>query len=457
VNLSSDKEQEYFSDGLAEEILNTLAQVDGLHVAGRTSSFSFKGKNEDLRSIGQMLGVGAVLEGSVRKRGGRVRITAQLINVANGFHLWSQNFDRNLQDVFAVQEEIAKAVVEGLKVKLMPGKAPMAKERRTGNMEAYDQYLIGLQILNHYDAREDVPRAQKALERAVALDPAYGPAWSGLSMAHALLSNWAPVRADQRNLQQRALAAANKAVELAPELAESWTRRGLWRMQMGWDWRGAEEDIDRALALNPGDVSSNDARGRLYAVLGQVQGAIAAALKTTELDRLNSPGWSRLSHYYSGSGRLADARRALEKAEAIAPQRITVLYIRLLLDLLEGRAADALAVVPRFDAFNEDGRLGSLSLVQHSLGHAKESQQALDTLIAKFGDSAAYQVAESQAWRGEKDRAFEWLERAYQQHDGGFVAVLPNNCSLKCNPLLRSLHGDPRWTALLKKMNLPLD
>lgn len=213
LNLSRDPDQEYFSDGLAEEILNTLAQIDGLRVAGRTSSFSFKGKNEDLRSIGQKLGVGAVLEGSVRKQGDRVRITAQLINVTDGFHLWSQNFDRDLHDIFAVQEEIAKAVVEGLKVKLMPGRAEVAKERRTANLEAYDQYLIGMQVLNHY-IREDVPRAKKALERAVTLDPAYGPAWSGLSLAAALLSDWARVRAEQLKLQQQALAAANKAVEL---------------------------------------------------------------------------------------------------------------------------------------------------------------------------------------------------------------------------------------------------
>jgi serine/threonine-protein kinase len=456
VNLSRDPDQEYFSDGLADEILNTLAQVDGLRVAGRTSSFSFKGKNEDLRSIGQKLGVGAVLEGSVRRQGDRVRITAQLINVADGFHLWSQNFDRNLQDIFAVQEEIAKAVVEGLKVKLIPGKAPMMMERRTANMEAYDQYLVGMQILNHY-VREDVPRAKKALERAVALDPAYAPAWSGLSMANALLSDFERDRAEQSDLQEKALAAANKAVEIAPDLAETWTRRGLWRMQMGWDWRGAEEDINRALALNPGDVASNDARARLYAVLGQMPGAIAAALKTTELDRLNYPEWIRLFHDYAGSGQLAEARNVLEKAEAIAPDASYVIAARGLLNLLEGRPAESLALAARVGALDEDTQYMILAPAYHLLGRAVEAQQALDAFIAKFADFDAYQIAEIHAWRGDKDRAFEWLDRSYRQHDGGFVAVLPNNCSLKCNPKLRSLRSDPRYAAFLKKMNLPPD
>ncbi len=175
VNLSRDPDQEYFSDGLADEILNTLAQVDGLRVAGRTSSFSFKGKNEDLRSIGQKLGVGAVLEGSVRRQGDRARITAQLINVADGFHLWSQNFDRNLQDIFAVQEEIAKAVVEGLKVKLMPGKAPTMMERRTANMEAYDQYLVACRSSITTFARTCLARRKRWSARSPSTPPTDPP------------------------------------------------------------------------------------------------------------------------------------------------------------------------------------------------------------------------------------------------------------------------------------------
>jgi len=458
ADMSPAKDQEYFSDGIAEEILYALAQVQGLRVVGRTSAFSFKGRNEDLRSIGRKLNVAHVLEGSVRKQGDRVRIKAELVSVADGYDVWSQNFDRDLKDVFAVQEEIAKSVVDGLKLKLMPGRTSAAKERRTSSVEAYDQYLAGMQILNQY-SREETPRARDALERAVALDPGYGPGWSGLSMAYALLSDWALTPAEQHRFQQQALDAADKAVELAPDLAETWARRALWRMQLSWDWQGAQADIDHAIALNPRDVLSNDARARLYAMFGQVEAAIAAGHKTTALDPLNFPTLLRLCHYLMGGGQLEAARRALDRAQEIMGQEQGVSWVRSRLDLLQDRAADALSRAERTLTWEEfeDARLITRAMAQHALGRAKESQQTLEEVIAKWGAIDAYQVAEIYAMRGESDRAFEWLERAYAQHDGGFVAVLPNNCSLKCDPFLRGLRGDPRWAALLKKMNLPLD
>src|SRR2546427_7967182 len=175
VNLSSDKEQEYFSDGMAEEILNALAQIDGLRVIGRTSSFSFKARNDDLRTIGQKLGASNLLEGSVRKAGNRIRITAQLVETGGGSHLWSQAFERDLTDVFAVQEEIARAVVAALKVKLLPGETPTAKEHRTGNPDAYNRYLLGRHAYSHANP-DGWRRAVKAIEEAAPLHPRYAPA-----------------------------------------------------------------------------------------------------------------------------------------------------------------------------------------------------------------------------------------------------------------------------------------
>src|SRR5256712_925227 len=182
VNLSSDKEQEYFSDGMAEEILNALAQIDGLRVIGRTSSFSFKARNDDLRTIGQKLGASNLLEGSVRKAGNRIRITAQLVETGGGSHLWSQAFERDLTDVFAVQEEIARAVVAALKVKLLPGETPTAKEHRTAHPEAYSHYLLGRHAMSQANFN-GWQRAVKAYEEAVAVDPGYAPAWAGLATA----------------------------------------------------------------------------------------------------------------------------------------------------------------------------------------------------------------------------------------------------------------------------------
>src|SRR5437016_7097463 len=224
VNLSSDKEQEYVSDGMAEEILNALAQVDGLRVIGRTSSFSFKGRNDDLPTIGQKLGASNLLEGSVRKAGNRIRITAQLIEARGGSHLWSQSFDRDLTDVFAVQEEIARSVVAALKVKLLTGETPTAKDRRTANPEAYSRYLVGRHALSQASP-DGWRRAVEAFEAAIALDPGYGPAWAGLAHARRSASWLAATSTEWVQGVTRALSAAEKAVALAQAIAEGYVAR----------------------------------------------------------------------------------------------------------------------------------------------------------------------------------------------------------------------------------------
>jgi len=455
TDMSPQKDQEYLADGLAEEILNALAQVEGLNVAGRTSSFSFKGRNEDLRVVGQKLNVATILEGSVRKSGNTIRITAQIVKAADGFHLWSKTFERDLTNIFAVQDEIARAVVEALKVKLLPGRSPSIRERQTSNPEAYEQYLRGVELLNRY-GRVETPQAQAAFEKAIALDANYGLAWSELSMALALLSDWAST-ADQPDLQARALAAADKGVSLAPDLAISWARRAILRMQIRWDWPGAGVDIDRALKLNPRDVTANEAQARFLAARGQLAEAIAIGRKIVELDHLNLAGWLRLHTFYVASGSTDLAHEALERAKAIGPTSINVPVVRALVELREGRPASALAISRLPEMESPDSKLIAAALAHHALGQPKESQRALEALISEFGESDAYQVAEIYAWRGETDKAFEWLERAYRQRDGGLVAVLPWVSPVKWNPVFRSLHDDPRYSALLRKMNLPVE
>ncbi len=297
-------------------------------------------------------------------------------------------------------------------------------------------------------------RAQAAFEKAIALDPNYGLAWSELSMALALLSDWAST-ADQPDLQARALAAADKGVSLAPDLAVSWARRAVLRMQIRWDWPGAGVDIDRALKLNPRDVTANEARARLLAARGQLAEAIAAGRRVVELDHLNLAGWLRLHTFYVASGSTDLAHEALERAKAIDPTYVPV--VRALVELREGRAASALAMSRLPEMESPDSKLIAAAMAHHALGQAKESQQALETLIAGFAESDAYQVAEIFAWRGERDKAFVWLERAYRQRDGGLVAVMPWVSPVKWNPVFRSLHDDPRYGALLRKMNLPVE
>ena len=446
VDMSPGKDQEYFSDGIAEEILNVLAQVEGLHVAGRTSSFSFKGKNEDLRSIGQSLGVSAVLEGSVRKSGDRVRITAQMIKVADGFHLWSQNYDRQLTDVFAVQDEIARSVVTATKMKLMGVKAAVPAGRRATNPEAYAQFLLGRQFLNRGTA-EDYRRSVEALERAIALEPDYAPAHAELSSALVWLVNSTSVTRPERvGGQQQAVREAEKAVALAPDLAESNLARATLRTAILWDWSGARSDLERALALSPGDARVQLQLGHLLAVLGRLPEAVAMTRKAAEADPLLALGWDLLGRYLAAEGNLGESRKAFEQALRVAPDNMWARRESGFADLLDGKPAAALA---SFE--NQDGwiRLLGLALAHHDLGHAKEAQQALDALRA-LPEPPAYQVAQVYAWWGNRDRAFEELEHGLVTADAGLRY-------LKYDPLLRKLRGDPRFAVLLKKMNLPPD
>jgi len=446
VNLSSDKEQEYFSDGLTEELLNLLAKVPGLRVAARTSSFAFKGKNEDVGAIAQKLNVATILEGSVRKAGDRIRITAQLINVADGHHLWSETYDRKLIDVFEVQDEIAQAVVAALKLKLL--QAPTSKDRRTANPEAYNQYLLGRQFYVRHNL-DSYRRAAQAYEKALALDPGYAPAWAGLAAATLFRAYEAESAAAVREGKERAFAAAEKAVALGPDLAEGYVARGLVRALAQWDWDGARSDLERALALGPENADALVVYPHtLLRPFGRLPEAVATLRKAIELDPLNPRAWTALGFALLASGQLGPAREAFNWSLEISPEQSFSPYFLGETLLLDGQPVAALAASQR--STSERFRLAGAALAQHDLGHSGDSQQALDELIARFGHSTAYRIAEVYAWRGEKDRSFEWLQRACAQRDGGLLDV-------KVNPLLRKLRGDPRYTALLKQMNLPVD
>jgi serine/threonine-protein kinase len=448
VNLSRDPDQEYFADGLAEELLDLLAKVPGLHVAARTSAFSFKGKSEDARTIAEKLNVTTLLEGSVRKSGDQVRITTQLINAADGYHLWSETYDRKLTDVFAMQDEIAQAVVAALRLKLLPGQAPTSKQHRTSDPEVYTQYLLGRQFFNRATL-EGYHRAAQAYQKAIAIDPGFAPAWAGLAHATYWVADSADTAAEISEGQRRALAAAEKAVALAPELAEACAARGAIRVLTKWDWDGAKADFERALALSPENADvRRDYSINVLRPLGRMEEGIAAARKAAELDPLNGTMWTALASFLVGAGRLKEAHEVLDRSLEVNPeQSFAPGWLGWVL-LLEGQPAAALVASQR--STSALFRLTNAALAQHDLGHAKESQQALDELIAKYAHSGAYQIADVYAWLGETDHAFEWLDRAFAQRDGGLTLV-------KMDPLLRKLRGDPRYKTLLKKMNLPVD
>ena len=445
VDMSEKQDQEYFSDGLSEELINLLAQTPRLQVVGRTSAFSFKGKNEDIKSIGQKLGVTSVLEGSVRKTGERLRITVQLIDARNGFHLWSETYDRNLTDVYAMQDEIAGAVVEALKVKLLGGAAPAATARRSANPEAYTQYLRARQLKSH-GTPETANEAVEAMRKVIALDPSFAAAYAQLAISESWAADYADTAAGVSAGQQRALAAADKAIALDPGLADGYWARGNLRASLTWDWAGAKSDFERALALNPGDSRILQGYGSLLASLGQLPEAIALTRKAAEVDPLLFSVWQALGYYQEGAGQLAEARIAQDRALLLKPHFPFVEFRLGVLSLAEDKAPAAQAA---FDASGyEPLQLLGSALTEHTLHHPAQSQQALDALIKGYGFNAAYQIAQAYAWRDERDQAFEWLDRAFIQRDGGLAEV-------KYDPLLGHLRADPRYQLLLNKLGLP--
>ena len=446
VNLSRDPEQEYFADGLAEELLDLLAKVPGLHVAARTSAFSFKGKNDDARTIAEKLNVTTLLEGSVQKSGDQVRITTQLINAQDGYHLWSETYNRKLTDVFALQDEIARSVVAALRMQLLPEQAPTSKRHRTSNPDAYNQYLLGRQFFNR-STIDGYRRAAQAYEKALAIDPGFAPAWAGLAHATYWIADSGNSLEEMRDGQRRAREAADKAIALGPELPEGYIARASMRAATQWDWEGARSDFQRALTLAPENADALTTYA-LYALrsLGRLDEGIAVSRKAAQLDPLNGRIFSGLASLLVGAGRLDEARAAAERSLEINPeQAFAPAWLGFVL-LLQGRPAEALAWYAR--STSEVFRLLGAAIVQHSLGHARESDAALDELVRKHSHDAAYQIATVHAWRGDKDRAFEWLERARVQHDGGIALI-------KVDAAMRSLRDDPRYLELLAKLNLP--
>jgi serine/threonine protein kinase/Tfp pilus assembly protein PilF len=438
ADMSEDHDQEYFSDGLSEELIELLAQVPHLQVPARTTSFYFKGKSATIPEIANALHVTHVLEGSVRKAGNTIRVTAQLVRADNGYYLWSETYNRDLKDIFKVQDEIAAAVVTALRGKL--ALSPKVASQRTSNAEAYNQLLLGRQFFNRSNA-EPLRRAVAAYRKAIALDPNYAAAYAGLADAEDNLADWT---GDTSGIE-RAEAAADKAIALAPDESDGYSARGSQRIYHSWDWSGAQSDFTRALMLNPTDSVVLRAYGIMLGSLGRFPEATTEIRKAIAIDPLSSRGWEALGTFLLAQKDFPATHVALRHALEIQPDDALSLNRLAVLQLLEGNAKDALATYRQID--DEGFRLYGIAITEHTLGHAKASQQALDEAIAKHATDSAYQIAEARSWRGEKDSAFEWLERAYGQRDGGLAEA-------KIDPLLENLRGDPRYEALLRKLNL---
>ena len=442
ADMSQAKDQEYFSDGLSEELLDVLAKIPNLRVIGRTSSFQFKGKNEDLRVIGEKLGVDHLLEGSVRKEGKRVRISAQLIKVSNGSQLWSETYDRTVEDVFSLQDEIADAAAQALKLTLFAGATPA----RSGaaNSEAHNLYLEGRYLFRRR-TKEDYEGAIVAYNKALAVDPGFAPAWAGLAWVYAHQAGLGLIAAESGSKQARD--AAQRALTLDPNLVEAHTAMVYVLTGYDWDWTGARAEVQKVLALAPGNADALVSAGILARTLGRFDEAIALYQQAQARDPLSTVVHNNMGLALYYAGRLPEAEAALRKLLELRPG-IAAGHAHLSKVLIaRGQPEAALEAIEKEPS--EAWRMIGLPLAYHALGRKAESDAALQTLTQQFADEWAYQIAEVHAFRGEVDQAFTWLDRAYTQRDGGFS-------EMKGDPLMKSLEGDPRYAVWLRKLKLPV-
>jgi TolB-like protein len=438
VNMSPDKEQEYFADGISEELMNLLAQVPDLRVIARTSSFSFKGKEVEIAEIAHRLDVAHVLEGSVRRSGDKLRISAQLIRASDSSRLWSQTYERQMTDVFDVQDQIAAAVVSELKMRLL-GATPKAK---ITDPKAYTLFLQARQIGHQYTSA-GFELSNKLYQQALGLDPGYAAAWAGLATNYwnQAFMGLAPIDESIRLARE----ATNKALALEPTLASALVRLSLIASSYDVDLSMAAHHLEDALASEPANPDVLVEAGVLVRRLGRLDEAIAIGKYQVGLDPINPFGHEILAYSYRYAGRLDDAIAELRTVLSLSPNYLGGHAGIGELLLQKGDAKSALAEMQQEGL---DGmRLVGLAMAHHVLGQKFESDAALAEVIEKYAEGYPLSIAYVFAFRGEADRAFEWLDKAARGHSLFFNAVAGH-------PMFANIHADPRWLPFLRKHGL---
>jgi TolB-like protein/DNA-binding winged helix-turn-helix (wHTH) protein/Tfp pilus assembly protein PilF len=440
MDMSEKKDQEYFADGMAEELINHLSRSPGLKVIARTSSFQFKGRNEDARAIAGRLGVAHLLEGSVRKSGQELRVTTQLIRASDGVQLWSQTFDRNLADIFKVQDEISERVTKSLKATFAVSGYPIGQE---SDVEAYNLVLEG----NYYKARRtkgDVEKAIQVYEKAIDIRPNYALPWARLASAYLILEEAKGTPSEEGSA--KILAALGRAIDLDPNLVWAYYTRAGFEIAIKWDWAAAHADHERMRALDPGSYLLPIALAELAMVSGHVDDAIQQYELAVELDPLNPNVLRALGDAFCASDRLQECLQLSLRLQQLHPDLHGV-------NALVGEAHLLLGQFPEaFDAMQkepeQDVRLAGLASIYSAMGKRAESDAALKTLEESYASDAAYEIAQIHAFRGEADAGFEWLQRSFRMHNSKILFI-------KIDPLLRNLHRDRRFQTLLTNLRLP--
>jgi adenylate cyclase len=439
VNLSADPEQEYFSDGISEELLNLLAQIPDLRVISRSSSFTFKGKDVVVSEVAKQLNVAHILEGSVRKAGNRIRITAQLIDAHSDTHLWSESYDRELGDIFAVQDDISQAVVDELRIRLV-GEVPRAQ---VVDPEAYALVLKARYFFMKW-GKENFEKSLVALEQALAIEPEYAEAWSSMSTTYLARVRYGYLDRDQGLALARE--ANDKALKIDPNLAQAWVNLSLIRSKANFDWAGAEAAINKALELAPRNTFVLNNAGNLYNLLGRHEKALALYTRILSDDPLNLFAHFNSANVLDRMGRLEEAAAGFMRHLELNPEdwgthsRLAIIYLR---QEQPERAMEELTWEP-----DPEMQAFAKILVLPALGRGEEASQRLDAYITEYAERLPRRIAAIYGWQGNNDEAFKWLNRAVDQGE------LQISDSMG-HPLLAGLHGDPRWPEFLARMRLP--
>jgi serine/threonine-protein kinase len=446
VNMSGDPKQDYFSDGLSEELLNSLVAIPDLQVAARTSSFTFKGKNEDVADIARKLHVGAVLEGSVRKDGNQVRITAQLISASTGFHLWSQTYDRDLKNVLTLQTEIATAVTRALKATLLADAAAAIEIGGTQSPAAFDAYLRGKNMGRRGLNRENLLARISFFSEAIRLDPNFARAHVGAADAQVgYAGNFAP-GPEIRSWYRRARDHAEKAISLSSELGEAHVAMGLTWERGYLDFARAQAEYERALSLSPNDPGVLIRSGRFFVTMGRTEEGLSKIRRAIAMDQLNPAAYALLSFALSDAQRYREAIEANNRALQIDANSSDVQNARGVNYLLLGEF-DSARQSCETEKRGWQGRL-CMAVLYDRLGRHTDAESERAALQAEFGEASAYQLAEIYAQWGNIPKALDWLDTAYRLPDSGIV-------TLRVDQLVDPLRKEPRFREIERKLNFP--
>jgi TolB-like protein/Flp pilus assembly protein TadD len=448
ANESGEVSQQCFSDGISEDLIIALGQFPGLEVIGRSSAFHFRDSKEDSRSIGAKLGVAHLLEGSVRKSGDMIRVSAELIDTADGSTQWSERYDRPYKDLFALQDEITRAVAEALKRKLLSGEhaAEQSEWPPSGNLEAYNALLQG-RFYENRGTQADMRKAIDFFIQATQLDPRYALAWSNLAVAWAQLGDTYLEGAPAQEAYAKAREAVDRALTISPDLAQAHVARGYLLENADFDWHGAETEYRRAQALAPNNSSAMFTLANLAAIFGELDRAIELMRDALGIEPLRDTGYDRLANILLGLNRLDEAEPATRRAIELQPGADTYHKTLAVIEVLRGNAQAALTAAQQEpDGSWQDFALALARQIGTDRGVA---DAALKTLIEKDGGDSAFQIAEVYALRNDAKATFEWLDRAWSSRDAGITTLL-------YDPFILRYKDDPRFAAFCRKVGLPV-